>query len=59
VPRLHEIMAGHGWPDHELAGEEGTIAAWFVVQPALVEAGQEGIAMYEGRPSARGAIAAK
>jgi len=35
--RLREIIAEHGWPDRELVGEDGTIAAWFVAQHAIGE----------------------
>src|SRR6266576_1430114 len=35
--RLKEIIAEHGWPDTELAGPDGTLAAWFVAQHAIGE----------------------
>jgi hypothetical protein len=35
--RLREIIAEHGWPDKELAGPEGTLAAWFIAQHAIGE----------------------
>ena len=33
--RLKEIMAIHGWPGRELVGEDGTHAAWRIVQHAI------------------------
>jgi hypothetical protein len=33
--RLKEIIAEHGWPGRSLAGEDGTIAAWFIAQQAI------------------------
>jgi hypothetical protein len=35
--RLKEIIAGHGWPDTELVGAEGTLAAWLIAQHAIGE----------------------
>jgi hypothetical protein len=35
--RLRDIIAEHGWPDTELAGSDGTLAAWFVAQHAIGE----------------------
>ncbi len=35
--RLREIIAEHGWPDAELAGPDGTLAAWFIAQHAIGE----------------------
>jgi hypothetical protein len=35
--RLREIVAEYGWPDTELAGSEGTLAAWFIAQHAIGE----------------------
>jgi hypothetical protein len=35
--RLREIIAEHGWPDTELAGDDGTLAAWFIAQHAIGE----------------------
>ena len=35
--RLREIIAEHGWPDRELAGDDGTLAAWFIAQHAIGE----------------------
>lgn len=33
--RLKEIIAEHGWPDRELVGDEGTLAAWFIAQHSI------------------------
>lgn len=33
--RLKEIIAEHGWPDRELVGDEGALAAWFIAQHAI------------------------
>jgi hypothetical protein len=33
--RLKEIIVEHGWPDSDLVGEDGTLAAWFVAQHAI------------------------
>jgi hypothetical protein len=35
--RLQQIIAEHGWPDAELVGSDGTLAAWFVAQHAIGE----------------------
>jgi hypothetical protein len=35
--RLREIIAEHGWPDTQLAGSDGTLAAWFIAQHAIGE----------------------
>ena len=35
--RLREIIAGVGWPDTELVGPDGTLAAWFIAQHAIGE----------------------
>jgi hypothetical protein len=35
--RLREIIAEHGWPDTELVGADGTLAAWFIAQHAVGE----------------------
>jgi len=35
--RLRQIIAEHGWPDRELVGAEGTLAAWFITQHAIGE----------------------
>lgn len=35
--RLKEIIAAHGWPDHDLVGADGTLAAWFIAQHAIGE----------------------
>jgi len=33
--RLKEIIAEHGWPGRSLVGEDGMIAAWFIVQHSI------------------------
>ena len=33
--RLQEIIAQHGWPDIELVGSDGAMAAWFIAQHAI------------------------
>ena len=33
--RLEEIVAKHGWPRLTAAGEDGTEAAWLIVQHAI------------------------
>jgi hypothetical protein len=33
--RLKQIIVQHGWPDRELVGEEGTLAAWLIAQHAI------------------------
>ncbi len=35
--RLRQIIDEHGWPDGELAGADGTLAAWFIAQHAIGE----------------------
>jgi hypothetical protein len=35
--RLQQIIAEHGWPDRELVGADGTLAAWFIAQHAIGE----------------------
>ena len=35
--RLREIIAKHGWPDRDLVGADGTLAAWFIAQHAIGE----------------------
>jgi hypothetical protein len=35
--RLRELIAEHGWPGEDIAGEEGAKAAWFIVQHAIGE----------------------
>jgi hypothetical protein len=35
--RLRDLIAAHGWPDEEIAGEDGAEAAWFIVQHAIGE----------------------
>jgi hypothetical protein len=35
--RLREIIAEHGWPDRELVGVDGTLAAWFIAQHSIAE----------------------
>lgn len=35
--RLREIIAEVGWPDTELAGADGTLAAWLIAQHAVGE----------------------
>jgi len=35
--RLREIIDDHGWPDTDLAGEDGTRSAWFIAQHAIGE----------------------
>lgn len=37
--RLREIIAERGWPDAELVGDAGTLAAWFIAQHAIGEPG--------------------
>jgi hypothetical protein len=33
--RLKEMIDEHGWPDRDLVGEDGTLAAWFIAQHAI------------------------
>jgi len=35
--RLRELMAEHGWPAEDIAGEDGAKAAWFIVQHSVGE----------------------
>jgi hypothetical protein len=35
--RLREIIDRHGWPDAQLVGDDGTLAAWFIAQHAIGE----------------------
>ena len=35
--RLKQIIAQHGWPDRDLVGADGTLAAWFIAQHAIGE----------------------
>ncbi len=35
--RLRELIAIHGWPAEEIAGEDGAKAAWFIAQHAVGE----------------------
>jgi len=35
--RLRQIIRQHGWPDHDLVGTDGTLAAWFIAQHAIGE----------------------
>jgi uncharacterized protein DUF6624 len=35
--RLREIIDVHGWPGHNLAGEDGAEAAWLIAQHAIGE----------------------
>src|SRR5215831_3146698 len=35
--RLRELIAQHGWPGEDKAGEDGAKAAWFIVQHAVGE----------------------
>jgi len=35
--RLRELIALHGWPAEDMAGEDGAKAAWFIVQHAVGE----------------------
>lgn len=33
--RLKQVIAEHGWPGRTLVGEDGALAAWFIVQHAI------------------------
>ncbi len=33
--RLKDIIVEHGWPDRDLVGDEGTMAAWLIAQHAI------------------------
>jgi len=35
--RLRQIIAEYGWPDTDLVGGDGTLAAWFIAQHAIGE----------------------
>ncbi len=35
--RLRELIAQHGWPAEDIAGEDGAQAAWFITQHAIGE----------------------
>jgi hypothetical protein len=35
--RLGQIIAEHGWPGRSLVGEEGSHAAWFILQHAIAQ----------------------
>jgi hypothetical protein len=35
--RLRELIALHGWPAEDIAGEDGAKAAWFIVQHSVGE----------------------
>jgi hypothetical protein len=35
--RLRELIATHGWPTMDVAGEDGAEAAWFIAQHAIGE----------------------
>ncbi len=35
--RLRELIAKHGWPAEDIAGEDGAKAAWFITQHAVGE----------------------
>lgn len=35
--RLRELIAAHGWPTENIAGEDGAKAAWFIVQHSVGE----------------------
>lgn len=35
--RLRELIAAHGWPAEDIAGEDGAKAAWFIVQHSIGE----------------------
>src|SRR5579863_1751989 len=35
--RLRELVAEHGWPGEDIAGEDGATAAWFIAQHAVGE----------------------
>ena len=35
--RLRELVAAHGWPAEDIAGEDGAKAAWFIAQHAVGE----------------------
>ena len=33
--RLKDLILEYGWPDRDLVGDEGTLAAWFIAQHAI------------------------
>jgi hypothetical protein len=35
--RLRELIAAHGWPAEDIAGDDGAKAAWFIAQHAVGE----------------------
>lgn len=35
--RLKQIVAEHGWPDRDLVGDDGTLAAWLIAQHAICD----------------------
>ena len=35
--RLRELIAAHGWPAEDIAGEDGAKAAWFILQHSIGE----------------------
>jgi hypothetical protein len=35
--QLRELIAAHGWPAEDIAGEDGAKAAWFIAQHAIGE----------------------
>ena len=35
--RLRDLIAQHGWPAEDIAGEDGATAAWFITQHAVGE----------------------
>lgn len=35
--RLRELIAQHGWPNEDVAGQDGAEAAWFIAQHAIGE----------------------
>src|SRR4029434_8490340 len=39
--RLRQIIAEYGWPDTDLVGEDGTLAAGFIAQHAICESAFE------------------
>jgi hypothetical protein len=45
--RLREIVAAHGWPGRQLAGEAGAHAAWLLVQHAPPDLQEECLSLLE------------
>jgi hypothetical protein len=45
--RLREIVAAHGWPGCQLAGEAGAHAAWLLVQHAPPDLQEECLPLFE------------